>query len=703
MADEYNIHTKKSQGRELGSKVEQVITNHSRAKAYYQRQIDNQLENWHYYYGKFPELGLGQYRSGIAADLLAQGRQLLQYNFIKPTVDTLAGSLLRTKFDPDFIPLNGEITSLTEACKLGARSDKEIMDWNPTLLDTIIGGLIAESAMKMIVSDKYSDLGNIGIEYALPGSTIPDPLWKTSKSTDCRRVWHESWLTASQMMRTYPEQADLIQFWATRELLDGREYGSFSGITPFDVRDNQWGNVYRIIEEYCVIDKELKVAYLRVRDERGKHTGEIVNIPENVPDEEKGQWLDGNYRGWKPEDVRERMKYEPTCYLRSACPTLLQSQLLQGEKKEVECEVQTGGTPWKFYASSRHNGEPHGIVDAVKDAQNNINYDSMMVQDKLATEGSGGALLAHPNDFETEDETGGFNDFVKNRNNKHKIFKVKDGIDLKGVLLPVVSSKFPAEVYKNIEHLISVIWPRISKVTPASVGMPEQEGMSGKLYNMLKVQADNAAYTLHESLRNFYNDLYESYLKQFTETYGNEDVERRFVYDRGREKINVNERITLDDGTEAMRNQVQKLREIRHLVLVSDKPESPSQEAENVDMLSKLIEVLSPNPANATTVKFLTAKLGKNLSQLNSEDRNELNEIQDKEMQLAETELDIKNLQAQGMKREIEAKLAGGGQSIPGAEGAAASMPPLQGPQPGAPQVAPVDIPPLQPPQAGGA
>ena len=65
-------------------------------------------------------------------------------------VTALAGSLLQMKFDPAFIPVNASITSLTEAIQKTMYSDKEMMDWNATFHELIVGGLIHEGCFKIV-------------------------------------------------------------------------------------------------------------------------------------------------------------------------------------------------------------------------------------------------------------------------------------------------------------------------------------------------------------------------------------------------------------------------------------------------------------------------------------------------------------------------------------------------------------------------
>ena len=639
------LHASGSAGSDLKpiDRVEYLRRRWQRAKDYHQLNLDNSITNWRKYYAKNPELGLGQYSKTVADKLLEQGRQLVQYNIIQPTVDALAGSLLQMKFDPLFVPINSEVTSLTEYIQKAMYSDKEILDWDATWLSVITGGCVHEGCCKIIIKDNtnggFSDLGNIGFDYMLPGSTFADPDWKSWRSSDCKRVWHEAWLDVDEMARLYPEQADFLMFHVKREKLDGVTYGDFTGIVPYQTPTGRWGSKYRVIEEYEVVDVKKDVDYLITP------AGDI-QIPEEIKDMDKPSWLNANYPEWQPDYVYTKPVLNKVCVVRTACPDMIGMDLLQ----EKPTEVQVRATPFKFWSASRFNGEPHSIVDSIKDAQDNINYWESMIINKLQTEGGGGAQFIEEEMFK-DHET--YEDFRRHRNNPRKLFPLKAGYISQNhsPIMPVVKSAFPQEAYAHLQHILKEILPSISKVTPATLGRtePGQGRMAAKLYDQLKKQSDVQSYTLHYGLRMFYNDVYESYLLQAEQTYGNEVVPRVFRYNEGRETIVLNEPVIMEDGTPAIANDVSKLKEIRHKVIICPKSDSPTQQADNVEVFTELIQAIGNNPNKMATVTALQGEIVKNLPNLTVEDKEKYMAIGELETELQIIELEAKKIQAQGM------------------------------------------------------
>ena len=602
--------------------VQRVITNYKMAKLYHQRNLDNSIENWRFYYAKNPELGYGQYKLEIAQKLMQQGRQLLQYNFIKPTVDALAGALLQLKFDPLFIPVNATMTSLSKALQKAMYSDKELLDWNNNFLDLIVGGLIHEGCIKFVVSDEYSALGNIGFETCLPGSVFPDPSWKSAKSKDCKRVHQEVYLTAEEMMAKFPAEADKIQFYALRDQAVGARYGTNMGVTPYYGAGATWGSKYRIIQEYTVVESIEKTAYIITVDG-------AQSIPK-MPEEEIGQWLDAYHPGWSVDYIFEENVKNKKCVVKSVCETLLPGTFLE----DGATEVQIGGTPFKFWSASRFNGDPLGIVDAVKDAQTNINYWESMIVHKLQTEGGGGAQFSDSSLFKDTQE---YQRFRANRNNPREVFDLKPGYIERGVVpsIPVVKSGVPTEIYQHLTHIIDGVWPHISKVTPATLGRTEGGNPSGILQSQLQRQADVMNYTLTAGLRNCFNDIYEGYLEQAAQTYSNELLPRKFDTNGGKESIILNERVILEDGSEAIKNDASKLKEIRHKVIISERPESPSEQMANVAVYSDMIQSFAPLPSAQALVTLFTNEMIANLPQLDQEAKEKAKAIGDMQLELA--------------------------------------------------------------------
>lgn len=638
--------TKNDKTAKMSEEVQSVYTNWWRVKQYYERAWNNCVENWRFYFAKNPELGHGQWPLKVVDSMLQQERQLLQYNFIKPTVDVMAGSIMEMPFDPEFIPTAMEVNSLVKAVKQAMYSDKELMDWKGAYYDLVLAGLIYEGCIKFSINRKYSDLGNISFDYQLPGSVFPDPAWKTWRSSDCEVVWKESWYTAEKAMEIYPEKSDVIKFMAERLKRDGVEYGENTGIVPYKTDSNEWGSSFRFIEEYRVLKKRIETEYVITPNED-------IPIP-NIPDDMKPAWLNKKIPEWQPDLIYSKPSVERVSVVKTICPTLVMDKLLENGLTEA----QIGATPFKFWSATRANGESHSIVDSIKDPQMNLNFWESMLTHKLKVEGGGGAQFVDPSYFATREE---YLDYCANRNKPTKNFETKPGAMDRGGLpaRPVITSTFPTELYKNIEHIIHTIWPQISKVTPSFLGRTEQQqDMSGRLYGMLRLQSERQIFTILFGLRMFWNDVYEGYLMQAPQTYGNEGIERAFTIDKGREKITLNERIILPDGREAIKNDISKLNEMRVKVIISEKQDSPTEKADKVRTIGEIVKNLPPN--RFATINFLTNRAIANVEQVPDEDKDELEMIGNKELERDMAVLDAEIANAKVQQAQAQAMLGGG-------------------------------------------
>lgn len=659
---------------EISEEVAMVYNNWLKAKNYHTRNYDRSIENWRYYSSLNPELGFGQWPKDVVDNMIQQERQLLQYNIIAPAVQMIAGALLQTPLEPDFIPVNSELTSLTRALKSCLYSDRELMDWKAAEYEMAIGGLVYESVVKFEISREFSKLGNIALKVCLPGSVFSDPLWKTNRSKDCKVCWKETWLTPSEMALIYPEMASRIKFEVLRQTMDGVSYGEYTGVIPFRVNQDTWGSAYRVIEEYRMIEKRYDAEYVMTAE------GD-VEIPE-APEETKQRgidavftfkkdWLDRNYPTWAPDYVYTKPSIKKICIVKAVCPSLVTEKLLENRPSIV----QIGCLPFKWWSSGRVNGEPKGLVDDLKDAQTNLNYHEAMIEYKIKCEGGGGAMLVDETKFADHGE---FLKFAHHRNKQSSTIRMKpSALDSGRAYEPINKSQFPSELYRSIEHIISMIWPRISRITPTLMGQrdPGLSEMSGRLYNLMKIQSDLQTFNVHYTWRYLHNEIFEGYLIQAAQLYSNGSIPRTFTFNKGKDKITINERVILPDGSIGIKNDFSKLLEMRHKVIINEKIESPTEKAESIQILANLMTAI-PQTKIATINKISNNIISK-LEQIPDEEKEEFEAIAELElerdvatleMQIAQAKL--QKAQAESMLNQMQAPPVPPIQAIPGTPGA---------------------------------
>lgn len=692
--------------------VVQVYRNWENAQEYHARRTRRSIENWRMYWAHDPELGLGQWPEKVASRMVAEQRQLTQYNITNTLVDTIAGGIMKSPFHPKYYPVNDQITSLTRAITQASYSDKELMDWDAAFFEMIRAGLIQEGVVKIGISTEFSRLGNIKFESCLPNSVFHDPNWRTWSSKDCRRCWKETWMEAEVAAEIYPKHRALFEAEIERTNRFGPEYGPNEGVTAYsNTSDNRWGSQLRFIEQYEMKAIKKTIEYVVTVDKKTRQAREEV-IPDNLNSPaEKIAWLNENVPDWQPDYVFEREVMEQRCFVTTIAPDISWNIVIE----HGETEIQIGRLPFFWWAASRANGESRSIVDSIKDAQQTLNYWESMITYKLQIEGGGGAQLVDPSKFKDNNEA---QRYKKDRNNPAESFEVKPNA-LEGgasqIADGVYKSTFPNEVYQHLNHIIDVLIPYISKVNPSVRGQKEGPSDSGRLFELMKIQSDQQLYTIHYGLRILYNEIYEAYLMQASRTYAAERLPRVFGVDGGKEKVILNERIELPDGSILIKNDTSRLKDIRHKVIVSESEASPTQRLADLRSISQLLQSIDPNAKPATMSYLINKATGLVDIMDNDEDQAELKRIGDKEVALAIERIDseIAKLQAERMKAEegikaYKQRSATGGQPpeaippVPGAPQGVQEQTELPPQAAEGPQVPAAEAEPINGPQAQG-
>lgn len=638
--------------QETALKIEREYENASRWNS---KNFKRCVDNWRMYWGNDGEKGFGQWPADAAAELNRQGRHVATFNICRPTLDNIAGGIVKAPFGFTFSPVDTEISSLTYKISDIQYNEWELMDVRSHELEMVLGGLTYQATMEMYLSDEYSpkdnrNLKNIGLRTLSPGSIMYDPNWRSPRSKDCKKAWKESWLSPLQMLELYSEKRNQIiqavmykQFgmeyiknFAHIQFDMGDEYGGNIGIIPYAENEEMWGSLYKVIEYYHMEKMKVKCEYVLTED------GGKVRIPGYLKDvEQKIKWLNDNFPGWIPDQIFEEEEYEWVQLISTICPSLQHGLLLQNGLTEIQCG-RLQFFPWSAY---RANGEFGGIIDAIKDLQMQINNLESMLTYKLQIEGGGGAQFVWPEMFFNYQEC---EKYVRNRNNPDAVFRMKNGSWQKlggaAPATPVRKSPYPAEAMERLTHLIEIMLPKISKVSPASRGETESSGESGYLFKLKKMQSDIEQYTIYESLRNFWNEVGEAYLYQAITTHGN-GIERTFYSAQEKKTFKINERKTIEDefgnSVDVIVDNIAMLKDIRHRVNVVESEESPTRKMEVIQAASELRGTVDVN-ANPLLANKLTYAIVKNIDVFDPDTKKELESMEQQESEAAEQALAAK-------------------------------------------------------------
>ena len=658
------VATKK--GKEvLAPHVAGLVDRFTKVEQYWQPAVLNAHENWRYYWGLYASLGQGQWPANTIVKMTQSGRQLTQYNFILPIVDALLATIFKMPMEPQLIPLDDVGKQLSDLASHMIYSDRELMDWSVAFREFGLFSLIFEGVMKMVVSDRYDPLGNIGFENCPQGSVYFDPYWKSGRRKDLKRVWKKSWMSAEEIYRIY--KTERAQVYAQSNRLHGEEYGPFTGINPFDQSSqaHMLGTYHLVYEEYFmdVVDRTIEIIH--------GQDGEM-EMPD-IPDEDKPEYLDHFLKGWDKTSVHEEDYKTEECFVRTACPTMTGNELLVDKERT---EVQIGSPPFFVWAANRVNGQSRGIVDSLKDAQTNQNFIEAEIIRKIQTEGGGGSKwvdesLIHPQDVKK---------FHLYSNRPDMKFRVKPGTLRKGLTpsQPLEVTGVPAALYQNLQHIQRDIVPNISKRPPVTMGKADDgTDPSGKLFSAMSLEAESQVETMVSSYRDLMNDVYEAHLLQAGQTYSNEMLPREFL--NKKKSMIANMPVETSEGV-TIANDVRGLMKVRHKIIISDKQASPSAKASTANLLVNYNKTVPPEAVGTKAV--INQQIIKNIEQLDDEAQAKLDEMSELEqdvaraqLMLSKTTLEIQLLQAEQQKQMMQTQMQA---PMPPAPGQNPQQPPAQ-------------------------
>ena len=622
--------------------VGELYINAQRARDYHDRKFRRCIENWRYYVGLDAEYGLGQFSAKLVAYMNSQNRGLNTYNISKAYVDLVAGGIMQKPYDPEFYPVNEEVTSLTETAKNAMYSDKELCDWDTTYFEIVRAGLVFQAVAKIVIVSKYHPLGNIGLEMCLPNMWWPTPMWLSMYTRDCRECWEEVILMPDDVEEIYADRNPRISELVSAYKVSIPEYGTPNGPTPFLEGDEfRWGTALHLINRYRMVTQKVKKEFYL-------HPNGQIDIPQGTKDQPldpraKMDFLNQKLGPgqWDPYAIKETTEDKRVCIKTVICPTLSFQDVID----ESPTEVQVDQVPFIVWSADRINGEPHSLIDLIKSPQDDINQGAARIRYKQEIDGGGGAQYYDPDGFESAEVA---EDFKRNHNDPSKMFPVRPGLladEGRVPSRPVQSAQFSPETYHWMEEILDVLLPHIYKSTAATRGEAQGKHEAAAMFQMKKQQSDQALYTIDYTLRQFWNQWFECYLLQAGQQYSIEGVERKFSSQGGKKMASFNEKIQLPGGGTGIKNDASQLLRMRHKVIISDIQQTPTKKLEDLQLLNDYLQNLMKfGQEKPATIIYILTRIAQLIDSFSPEDKEMLDVIGQKELENALLNLQITNI-----------------------------------------------------------
>ena len=583
----------------------------------------------------------GQWPDSAVAALSAQNRHIVQYNFIRGKIDGLAGNIAKSEMDIDFVPVDSEETELTRILKQIYYSDKELLDWDREFIQCVTDGLVHQGVEQIVVSTKYSPLGNIGFERIQPGHIILDPEWKTHNSADLKRAWKVTYMTAEDMKVLYKAKADKIDQEIALRRLRESDYENDQSSTSMQYLqlDESYGDLYRVIEHHYLknVPVEIEVAV----------SGDFkMTIPDDLSDEDKNTFLKQN--GLKKADIIKHRIVRREYHVTTTCRQLSPDLLLEDSK----ADIQIGRLPFFPWSAARINGIDSGVVELLIDAQQTLNKRESLA-DHIISSSAHGAMLFDPAMFNNDPAM--MQELIKNIDKPNAKIVTAPGALASGRRYTqlIEKSQYQGEIYQDIQRMTDAM-DKISRQTATMDGQNENAHETGILFARKQMQGEIAMSTLMKSIDQHWNDKAEAFMELAKELYSG--VYREFTMDfkdsTNQETVKLNVPQYTEDGDRVITNDLKNLS--RHKVIVSKSPNGITQRltdrAINVELMGAL-------PQSAyLSVAQLTKNIMKTLD-MSDEDKRKMEYASELEYKNAEARMNAEIAQMEAQVQQTKAQV----------------------------------------------
>ena len=556
-------------------RVKTIYNERNASKRAMQDDYDRGFNMWKIYMGFYGE----QWPETKLALLTADKRYPYQFNIVRPKIDTMAGVLITDLPDPDWVPVEGQPTTGTEAIKDTFYTDKETTNWRPNLIQLIQAALVHDGWIEMIEDTKHHPLGNIGLVYQRSGSFVPSSYWKSNSDRDLQKGWKSRYFNAEQLAFKYEKSSSAIKAAIEDIRLHGSEELPSMEQAARDRRNfsGNVGNEHEVIEEMWLETVKTERLY-------GRKAGELITIPFPVTIKEAGPEFEQFVAINEIEiDTIKPMPYQDiVCHKTAIVPSLDPTIILYDKKTRVQVK----GLPMYHLTTRRHEGRNMGLVETVKDLQTVFN-ERMSLDNEILAKVNGGMTIW--NSELTKDPK------VKKRiNQNHNRPGHNEHLpidDVKQVSHKVEPPAYPSHLMSQIDLLHKELLPVIIGVSDAW-SAESRSGQSGILFER-EIQMNKIGTLLQdEGVKQLMNNIGEGYLYQWPITYG--DSEREIKSKDGKNKVVLNQK--MEDGS--IKNSVAHTPRTR--VVVTEKTNTPTKNSATRQMVTEFRATINPEMSPIT-------------------------------------------------------------------------------------------------------
>lgn len=457
------------------------------------------------------------------------------FNVTRPKVDSFTGAQLAETWDFDWVPAEGPKSKITDAIKNSYYIDKEMMNYDYHLGNTIRDGNVFAGEVKMELSQEYGGLPRIKLAHKQQPFVLRDPYWISDDDKDCESLWDVYHLSPVQIWNIFHPKGSILQ----------------SALKQFKLAGGEWTNDEQIFSQ---VEREIKGHMLRVIEHHwleiqhttraiGKINGSHRYVPFPLTTEHNilNKFKEDN--NIDPQSIFEIPIKQRLHRVSTICPSLMQESLLE----EGYSRVQVGRLPYFRYSTSRVNGQDMGVVDFMFYAQQHIDKRESKLTDLIETS-QGGGKLVNADAFREPKDMARFQD---EGNDPSSIFMMNGDEMKQGRLIEYINqNQYPAQVVDQLERMYSVI-DRLTSVPIAQEAQTQSANEPAALYDR-KLQVARISTMLSTNrVKQLMGNIAEAYFYQWQRSYSG--PRREYSSRDGKINVVLNERI-LKDGKIMLKN-----------------------------------------------------------------------------------------------------------------------------------------------------
>lgn len=537
-------------------------------------------------------------------------RHPLQFDVAGPKVDTLAGSLVADLPDPNWTPVSGQKSMVTESIAESYYEDKDLYNYDDVFLKVFRDGLVHCSDLE-ICEDYRFHTPRVAINRIMYGFLVWDPYWLSDDDRNAEVAFRVAFMNPQKLIRKYKKSTDEI-------LKAVKDFKKDKSNYPTNAYDEQFKHTLsKVGDEFMVIEKHyiehLKTTRLIGRQEGGQ---QWIPFPINKERAYLESFAELNKIDWTTviEDTYDDKIHYVTTVVRE-----LQDAEIQVEQKS---KIQINGLPFHHFTCFRHGGKNMGMVETIADVEDTINKRESLVTE-LISKANGGSSLVNENLFPDPKKR---QNWAKNKNKPgHDEFVPLDSV--KNVMQHISANDYSPAVLDQINRMYEKVLPLVSRVSDALSSISDT-GDAGILFER-KFQTNMIANTLmNRNMRQFINNVAESYFYQWQITYA--DQEKEVAFRDGKTSITLNKHVG-----NLVYNDVRNVPRCR--VVISENTKSQTYQMRWRSVWSEMLQSINPQVAPAHYM--LALKNFFETLQTNDEDKGQVKVINELMMMIARLEL----------------------------------------------------------------